>query len=304
VNEEKEYYESKYNISKYQEQPFCIVVPSYNNVAENRYIKNLNSILQQNYSNYHIIFIDDASEDGTSTKVSQFAQEHQISSDKLKILENKDRSMAMYNIYQSAHRYCKSYEILMIVDGDDYLLGRQVLKLYNALFQSKNNWLIYTNFLTLAGTVGYSRSYKPSIIQDNLFRRSPFLISHLRAFYTKLLTMIPSEDLKDGRGNWFRAANDVAIMLPILEMARHKFSYVPELCSFYNSNTGLNNHSSKRGEQKENEAKVKSKPPYISLTELFTEEEKQGLKGSMNRIIPTKDQNLSHPQNAVKSYKW
>jgi glycosyltransferase involved in cell wall biosynthesis len=44
-------------------------VPSYNNVAMDRYIQNINSILQQDYSNYHIVFIDDASDDETAIKM-------------------------------------------------------------------------------------------------------------------------------------------------------------------------------------------------------------------------------------------
>lgn len=40
-------------------------MPSYNNAVKNRYMDNINSILQQEYSNYHIIFIDDYSDDGT-----------------------------------------------------------------------------------------------------------------------------------------------------------------------------------------------------------------------------------------------
>ena len=31
ADEERRYYEDKYNISKYDELPFCIVVPTYNN---------------------------------------------------------------------------------------------------------------------------------------------------------------------------------------------------------------------------------------------------------------------------------
>ena len=45
------------------------MVPTYNNVAELRYISNLNSIFQQNYKNYHIVLIDDASIDGTGSKI-------------------------------------------------------------------------------------------------------------------------------------------------------------------------------------------------------------------------------------------
>mgnify|MGYP006995491940 FL=1 len=53
----------------------------------------------------------------------------------------------------------------MVIDGDDYLVGKQVLKLYNALFQSKDYWLVYTNFITMIGTMGYSRAYPSYIIE-------------------------------------------------------------------------------------------------------------------------------------------
>lgn len=115
----------------------------------------------------------------------------------------------------------------MIIDGDDELIGKQIFKLYNALFQNRNYWLVYTNFITMNGGMGYSRPYAPYIIQQGQFRKAGFVISHLRAFYTKLFTLISEKDLKDEEGNWFRAANDVAMYMPILEMARQKFSYVP-----------------------------------------------------------------------------
>ncbi len=50
----------------------------------------------------------------------------------------------------------------------------------------------------------------------NSFRKAGFVISHLRSFYTKLLTLVKEEDFHDEQGNWFRAANDVAMYIPIL----------------------------------------------------------------------------------------
>jgi hypothetical protein len=46
---------------------------------------------------------------------------------------------------------------MIVVDGDDELLGRQVFRLFNAIFQSKNVWFVYTNYLPSGGYVGYSR---------------------------------------------------------------------------------------------------------------------------------------------------
>lgn len=51
------------------------MVPSFNNAANNRHINNMNSILMQEYSNYHIIFIDDASTDSTGIDVTKLMKE-------------------------------------------------------------------------------------------------------------------------------------------------------------------------------------------------------------------------------------
>ena len=129
-------------------------------------------------------------------------------------------------------------------------------------------------------------------IDKNSFRRSAFVISHLRAFYTKLFTLIDEKDLQDEEGNWFRAGNDVAMYLPILEMSHRRVAYIPEISYMYNSNTGLNNHKVKLREQKGNEIIVKSKSPYLELDELFTEEEKSVLASETDRKIPLFDSSV------------
>lgn len=48
------------------------MIPTYNNIPEQRYISNLNSIFQQNYKNYRMIVIDDASSDGTGEALQKY----------------------------------------------------------------------------------------------------------------------------------------------------------------------------------------------------------------------------------------
>lgn len=142
------------------------------------------------------------------------------------------------------------------------MVGKQVLKFFNAAMQSKQIWVAYSNYISFRGILGFSRAYSARAIEQNSYRKSSFLISHLRVFYTKLFQLLKPEDLKDTEGNWFRAANDVAMYIPILEQAHQRMAYLPEICYMYNSNTGLNNHKLKLREQKGNEKIVRAKPPY------------------------------------------
>lgn len=67
--------------------------------------------------------------------------------------------MALPNILDAGYNYCKGEDIFMIIDGDDYLLGKYVFKLFNAVFSSSDSWIVYSNFLTISNKIGYSRRY-------------------------------------------------------------------------------------------------------------------------------------------------
>lgn len=70
----------------------------------------------------------------------------------------------MFNLRLAATNYCKPDDIFIVVDGDDYLVGRQVLKLYNAKFQADDLWFMYSNFINSQGKIGYSRPFPFKII--------------------------------------------------------------------------------------------------------------------------------------------
>lgn len=72
MDEEREYYQSRYNTDKYEELPFCIVVPTFNNRENDRYLKNIKSIVMQEYLNFHIVVVDDASNDGTGQLIIDY----------------------------------------------------------------------------------------------------------------------------------------------------------------------------------------------------------------------------------------
>ena len=56
-------------------------------------------------------------------------------------------------------------------------------------------------------------------------------------------------------------------------MVHTHLTYVPEISYYYNSNTGLNNHKTKKEEQLNNVDKVRAKKPYKALETLFTKDE-------------------------------
>lgn len=90
----------------------------------------------QNYSNYKVIFIDDGSKDGTASIIDNFMKKQKkISPNNYKIIAHKERHFALPNVLNAAKTFCKPQDIFMVIDGDDELIGKQVLKLFNAVFQ-------------------------------------------------------------------------------------------------------------------------------------------------------------------------
>jgi glycosyltransferase involved in cell wall biosynthesis len=65
-------------MSQYKtELPFCIAVPSFNSAKNFRYEFNLQSILNQDYDNYRVAIVDDASSDNTTALIRHFMKKNQ-----------------------------------------------------------------------------------------------------------------------------------------------------------------------------------------------------------------------------------
>ncbi len=110
---------------------------------------------------------------------------------------------------------------MTIIDGDDYLIGTQVFKVINARYQSENLLSLYTNHIRvhepLYLKVGTCIDYPQRVKTMRTYRHfSIFPASHLRTFYVDLYWRINLRDLRDYKGDYFTAANDFAIMMPIL----------------------------------------------------------------------------------------
>jgi hypothetical protein len=62
-------------------------------------------------------------------------EENGISQDKYVIINNEKNKGNCANIHMVAHNYCNQGEIMVLLDGDDALIGRQVFSLLNAVYQ-------------------------------------------------------------------------------------------------------------------------------------------------------------------------
>jgi glycosyltransferase involved in cell wall biosynthesis len=130
-----------WNFQQFKEElPMCVVVPGYNNNAKFRIEYNLNSIFQQNYTNYFVVVINDASTDNSDELYRKYFDFYQISKDSYAYVENKERKTALENIYIATHEYCSPDSIVLNLDADDEFIGKNVLKTFNAGYQQFKVW--------------------------------------------------------------------------------------------------------------------------------------------------------------------
>ncbi len=78
--------------------PIVVVIPSYNN--KDWYKRNLDSVFNQKYHNYRVIYLDDASPDGTGPLVKGYIKEKK-QNHRVKFIQNEKRVGALANTYRS-----------------------------------------------------------------------------------------------------------------------------------------------------------------------------------------------------------
>ena len=254
------------NVQPKEEKPMVIVIPSYNN--KDWYEKNLNSVLTQDYKNYRIIYLDDVSTDGTGDLVEQYIKKNNIEN-KITLIKNKEKQWVPGNFYQAAH-LCQDNEIMVHLDGDDWLAHPNVLSLLNKVYQDPHVWLTYGQFEYYPmGVKGVCEALPPEWIEKNSFRYDGrWITSALRTHYAWLFKRIKLQDLQH-EGKFYSIAGDIAFMLPLLEMAGHRIKFIPDVLYMYNRLTALNDDKKDRGLQMRTDIAIRQKPAYKPLKTIY-----------------------------------
>jgi glycosyltransferase involved in cell wall biosynthesis len=247
------------------ELPFCIVVPTLNNAKGFRYQYNLQSMVNLDYKNFKVVIVDDASTDHTYELIRQWIEENRITLN-IVVLTNEKRRTAVPNIHRAVTDHCGSEDIVVLVDGDDELLGRYSLKVFNHLYQKSGAGVVYSNHLQFYTHIkqvyrGWSMNYSDEEKKNNRYRDVPQRIAHLRSFKASLYRQIKEEDLKDEKGEWLTSTYDEVICLPILELSCGRIVYVEEFFYLYNFGIGTNDLQVDPGLQKNIADYVKYKKP-------------------------------------------
>jgi glycosyltransferase involved in cell wall biosynthesis len=244
------------------EKSFVIITASYNN--KDWYQRNLDSIFSQTYPNWRLVYINDFSTDGTGELVQEYVQAQGMQ-DKVLQLNNKRRRGHLANQYNAIHM-CAKNEIIVIVDGDDWLAHTNVLEYLNYLYQQEDILMTYGQFWYLKrNTKGVCRPLPESVVEDNSIRDHPsWVLSHLRTFYAGLFQLIKLEDLLY-QGNYYPMCADISTMYPMFEMAAERARFIPDILYVYNDANQLSFFQSSDNKQRQIWDYIKQQKRYTRL---------------------------------------
>ena len=202
----------------------------------------VNSVLTQNYDNYEVLFINDASTDGSPQKyipgkIPQkdesgniiYVNSHPVlNKTKCKNImqwDSSERVTALLNIHRGIIDFAKDPDdIVVLLDGDDWFLNKNVLSYINEFYEKNPNcWMMYGSSQWTDGRPCCARPYTESDYKIGI-RKMPFKVSHIRTFRAGLYRSIAKQDpsfecMQDKKGQFYKMTYDVAMFLPMLEMA-------------------------------------------------------------------------------------
>ena len=245
---------------------FIILTASYNNI--DYYKWNLDSVFNQTYDNWELVYIDDMSTDGTTLAVPHYIQEKGFS-DKVHFVSNTEKCYCLKNYYREIHKIPDD-SIIITLDGDDAFIDNTVLEYLNDIYQDSSIWCTFGDYeMVGAGAPLYKEpltDFPQEIVENNNFRNYRWNVHHLRSFYARLFKNIKVEDFYY-EGDFIKVVEDVAFMLPILEQCGFHQKYISRPLYLYNIGNPLLSNNVWKAELKRNiERFIYSKPKYQPLT--------------------------------------
>jgi glycosyltransferase involved in cell wall biosynthesis len=249
-----------------KENNIIVIIPLYN--VEKWVKKTIMSVKLQGYKNYHCFLIDDISTDSSR----QVIEKEIDGNDKFTLIVNKEKKYALKNIFDTIKlSNPKKDDIIVLLDGDDWLANKIVFNAINKVYNEKDCWMTYGSYIEYpSNTRGkFSKQIDSQVIESSAYRESVWCSSHLRTFKCGLWNRIEEKDLLNiNTGRFVKAAWDLAFMFPMLEMSAEKAVYVDDLLYIYNRTNPLNEDKINHSVQIREERMIRNKKKYSKIFEL------------------------------------
>lgn len=248
-------------IAEETKRKIVVVTPFFN---ARDYIENcIRSVAQQNYNNFVHYLIDDCSTDNTSDVVREVINSLPLGlRGNFILIENIVNKGAVKNQYDTIISMGHEEDIIMLLDGDDWLVNNnEIFNFYNEIY-SKDLEFTYGSCWSLGDNIPLiAQEYPEEIKKARSYRSHHFNwilpYTHLRTFKQKIIRGVREEQLQDEFGNFFKAGGDGALFYALLEAAMpERVKCLQEIVYVYNDTNPLNDYKVNAEEQNKNARKI------------------------------------------------
>jgi glycosyltransferase involved in cell wall biosynthesis len=222
----------------------------------------VNTLMSQKYENFKVLFVDDCSTDGSFDKLPH-------DNEKAIVIKNEIRKTALENIHNAIINHCEPDDIVILIDGDDWLPNKNVLSYVNDFYNQNDCWIMYGQSQWTDGRRGFASAYSAEEFKN--IRKSPFRVSHLRTFRAGLYQKIKEQDsefscMKDSNGEFYKMTYDVGIIFPMLEMAgAEKVAFNDTILYIYNRNNPISDDKVNQQLQWDIHTEISNKSPFNKI---------------------------------------
>jgi len=236
-----------------------ILMGFYN--AEKYIQRSILSVMSQNFKDYKCYITSDKSTDNSVDLVNQIIK----NDERFELVEDTDIKLYQTGNFDRNIRNNKEIddnEVLVEVDGDDFLPDVNVLDRINNVYKDPNVWIANGSFQYANSSPGFSQAQTDF---DNL-RASRFTASHIRTWRAFLWRNIKPEDLRDENGDYWQWSGDLCFMFPMLEMSGPEhYKFMNDINYIYNEDNIINEHKVDMSMVNDHASKIRSKEKYDRL---------------------------------------
>lgn len=236
---------------------FKIIVCCYN--VEKWISANIKSIKEQTHKDFQCIIVDDMSTD----KTVEIASSLIVGDDRFKIIRNTQRNYASWNIYHATKNCNPSDDdIVTTVDGDDWLASPKSLEIIEECYKKNKDILMtYGSYITYPeGKRSTFGNFPSHIIENNDYRKYPWIYSHMRTQKYKIFKHLEESDLiSSWDGKPYNMAYDMVLYTKLLELSNGRIKFMDDELLVYNKANTLNENKVSLRDIRRVENEIRSK---------------------------------------------
>ena len=182
--------------------------------------KSIDSIKTQDYDNFTATFIDDCSDDGCADLVP-------TDDPRFNLIKNNERVGPLVN-RMNFILSCDAQDIVFYLDGDDQLASLDTLSYVNQMYNQRDCWLTYGQYISQNGTLGYGIPYanQQQLINDlesGEMRFPMHPITHRAGLFHQIKSFDPEYScFKEDNGDWLFYASDAVLVRPLFYLAGYQ----------------------------------------------------------------------------------